>query len=101
MLDLEDRFERALQSRPVVVERLTEEDKVILQQLIYRHLEATDSARAREILGDWARFAGAFWKVIPRPPAAKPRRHIRRPRPKQSSARRLSRRSRNAESATL
>jgi glutamate synthase domain-containing protein 3 len=72
ILDLEERFSDLYNPGLVVAERLTEEDKVVLQQLIYRHLEATDSARAREILGDWTRFAGAFWKVIPRPPAAKP-----------------------------
>jgi glutamate synthase domain-containing protein 2/glutamate synthase domain-containing protein 1/glutamate synthase domain-containing protein 3 len=72
VLDLEDRFQDLLNPALVVGERLTEEDKVVLQQLIYRHLEQTESARAREILGDWNRFAGAFWKVKPRPPAAKP-----------------------------
>ena len=72
VLDLNDRFQDLLNPALVVGERLTEEDKVVLQQLIYRHLEQTESARAREILGDWSRFAGAFWKVKPRPPAAKP-----------------------------
>ncbi|MHA3773339.1 glutamate synthase large subunit [Verrucomicrobiota bacterium sgz303538] len=72
VLDLEERFSDLYNPGLVVAERLTDEDKVVLQQLIYRHLEATDSARAREILGDWPRFSGAFWKVKPRPPAAKP-----------------------------
>jgi glutamate synthase domain-containing protein 3 len=72
VLDLEERFADLYNPGLVVNERLTDEDKVVLQQLIYRHLEATDSARAREILADWNRFAASFWKVIPRPPAAKP-----------------------------
>jgi glutamate synthase (NADPH/NADH) large chain/glutamate synthase (ferredoxin) len=72
VLDLENQFESLYNSGLVVIERLTEEDTVVLQQLIYRHLEATDSARAREILGDWPHFGGSFWKVTPRPPAAKP-----------------------------
>ena len=47
-------------------------DKGILQQLIYQHLEKTDSARAKDILGDWQKFAAKFWKVHPRnaPPKA-------------------------------
>ena len=71
ILDLEERFEDLYNPGLVVIERLSDEDKVVLQQLIYRHLEATESARAREILGDWNRFESSFWKVIPRPPAAK------------------------------
>ena len=41
--------------------------------MIYQHLEATESARAKEVLADWARFQEKFWKVTPLPPvAAKP-----------------------------
>ncbi|MFM9597607.1 hypothetical protein ACKI1O_50855, partial [Streptomyces scabiei] len=50
----------------VSLERLSEEDRAIVQQLIYRHLEATESDRAREILADWPKFAGSFWKVKPK-----------------------------------
>ena len=46
--------------------------RAAVQQLIYRHLEATESQRAREILADWPRFAGTFWKVVPKAPTAKP-----------------------------
>jgi glutamate synthase (NADPH/NADH) large chain/glutamate synthase (ferredoxin) len=72
ILDLEERFADLYNPGLVGIERVSEEDQVILQQLIYRHLEATDSARAREILGDWPAFSGRFWKVRPHPPAAKP-----------------------------
>ncbi len=72
VLDLEERFSDLFNPGLVVIERLTDEDKVVLQRLIYRHLEATESKRAQEILGAWPRFAGSFWKVKPRPPAAKP-----------------------------
>ena len=72
VLDLESRFSELFNPGLVVIERLNEDDKVALQKLIYRHLEATESKRAKEILGDWTRFAGSFWKVKPRPPAAKP-----------------------------
>jgi glutamate synthase (NADPH/NADH) large chain/glutamate synthase (ferredoxin) len=72
VLDLEEQFEELYNPGLVVPERLTEEDTVVLQQLIYRHLEATDSARAREVLGNWPKYGGLFWKVTPRPPVAKP-----------------------------
>jgi glutamate synthase domain-containing protein 3 len=29
----------------------------------------TESARAKEILGDWTRFEKLFWKIAPLPPA--------------------------------
>jgi glutamate synthase domain-containing protein 3 len=43
-----------------------------VRELVYRHLENTESARAREILGAWPSFAGHFRKVRPKPPVAKP-----------------------------
>ncbi len=72
VLDLEERFAELYNPGLVGIERLTDEDKVAVQQLIYKHLENTESLRARDILADWLRFQGAFWKVKPRTPAAKP-----------------------------
>ncbi|HEX8295117.1 MAG TPA: glutamate synthase large subunit [Chthoniobacteraceae bacterium] len=66
VLDLEERFADLYNPGLVSIERLSEEDRVILQQLVYRHLEATESERAKEILGDWPKFAGSFWKVQPK-----------------------------------
>jgi len=66
----------------VGIERLDEEDKVVVQKLIYRHLEATESARAKEILADWTKFAGSFWKVEPKSIAAQPV----EPKPAQTTA---------------
>jgi glutamate synthase domain-containing protein 3 len=57
VLDLENRFEALYNNGLIVIERLTEEDEKLLQGLIYRHLEATESKRAKEILGDWANSA--------------------------------------------
>jgi glutamate synthase (NADPH/NADH) large chain/glutamate synthase (ferredoxin) len=82
VLDVEERFTDLYNSGLVVTERLTEEDKVVLQQLIYRHLEATGSVRAKEILADWQRFAGSFWKVIPRHRRRSRQKQSRRPKPK-------------------
>jgi glutamate synthase domain-containing protein 2/glutamate synthase domain-containing protein 1/glutamate synthase domain-containing protein 3 len=72
VLDLEDKFESLLNPQLVGVERLGESDVTLVKQLIYKHLENTESARAREILADWAKFGAKFWKVRPHPPAAKP-----------------------------
>ncbi len=72
VLDLEDRFGDLFNPALVVVEPLAVEDELILRQLIYHHLEATESARARELLGAWPAFAPQFRKVKPRAPAAKP-----------------------------
>jgi glutamate synthase domain-containing protein 3 len=66
VLDLEERFADLYNPGLVSIERLSEEDRVILQQLVYRHLEATESERAKEILADWPKFAGSFWKVQPK-----------------------------------
>jgi glutamate synthase domain-containing protein 3 len=72
ILDLENRFEALYNPALIVVEPLTAEDEIAVQQLVYGHLENTESARAREILGAWPTFVGHFRKVRPRPPAAKP-----------------------------
>jgi len=43
-----------------------------LKELIYKHLELTESARAKEILGEWSKFEPLFWKVSPHPPIQPP-----------------------------
>jgi glutamate synthase domain-containing protein 3 len=72
VLDLENKFESLYNPALVVVEPLAAEDEVPVRELVYRPLENTEIARAREILGAWPTFAGSFRKVRPRPPAAKP-----------------------------
>ncbi len=73
ILDREERFTDLYNPGLVSIERLGEEDKSVLQQLIYRHLDATDSPRAKEILADWTTYAASFWKVKPKSVApAKP-----------------------------
>ena len=71
VLDLEDKFESLINPQLVGVERLTEPDITLVQQLIYKHLENTESERARQILADWGHFGAKFWKVRPHPTAAK------------------------------
>ena len=74
VLDLENTFESLINPQLIRVERLgTEDDINTLKGLIYKHLEMSESARAKEILADWSDFQGKFWKVVPLPPMlAKP-----------------------------
>jgi glutamate synthase domain-containing protein 3 len=61
----------------VKLERLSAADEIkMLRGIIYRHLEATDSARAREILDDWSGAVGQFWKLPSLPKTCPPVRPI-------------------------
>jgi glutamate synthase domain-containing protein 2/glutamate synthase domain-containing protein 3 len=73
VLDIEDQFPSMYNPELIAIERLTaEEDIVLLKELIYKHLERTESDRAREILADWNTWQPKFWKVAPKLPDAKP-----------------------------
>jgi glutamate synthase domain-containing protein 2/glutamate synthase domain-containing protein 1/glutamate synthase domain-containing protein 3 len=66
VLDLDDSFTSNLNSELVALERLeTEADIVTVKKLIYKHLERTESDRAKEILSDWQRHEPKFWKIRP------------------------------------
>jgi glutamate synthase domain-containing protein 2/glutamate synthase domain-containing protein 1/glutamate synthase domain-containing protein 3 len=68
--DQDNRFEQRCNRAMCGIERLSGADEInALKGVIYRHLELTDSARAQEILGDWARSETLFWKVVPLKPA--------------------------------
>jgi glutamate synthase (NADPH/NADH) large chain/glutamate synthase (ferredoxin) len=73
VLDLDESFPDKLNRQLVAIERLAGEDDVVaLQALIYKHLELTESALAKEVLGDWEGFKTKFWKVLPKVPTAPP-----------------------------
>lgn len=65
VLDEEALFETRYNRALIKLERLTIDDIVVVQELIYKHLEATDSARARWVLATWPEFGPKFWKVTP------------------------------------
>jgi len=70
VLDEEGTFEKQCNRAMCSLQRLSGADEIsALKGIIYKHLEMTDSARAKEILGDWTRFESLFWKVVPQPPA--------------------------------
>jgi glutamate synthase (NADPH/NADH) large chain/glutamate synthase (ferredoxin) len=75
VLDLDNSFSINLNPELVSHKRLeTEEDVVAVKELIYKHLERTDSARAKEILGNWNRYEPQCWKIQPlfTPPVPSP-----------------------------
>jgi glutamate synthase domain-containing protein 3 len=66
VLDQDSALKRNLNPELVLMEPLAEEtDAVLVKELIYKHLERTDSELAKEILGDWPKFQQKFWKVRP------------------------------------
>jgi glutamate synthase domain-containing protein 2/glutamate synthase domain-containing protein 1/glutamate synthase domain-containing protein 3 len=70
VLDTENTFEKRCNRAMVNLLRLSDVEEInTLKGYIYKHLELTESARAKEILGDWARFEPLFWKIAPMPPA--------------------------------
>jgi glutamate synthase (NADPH/NADH) large chain/glutamate synthase (ferredoxin) len=66
VLDLEGTLPELYNPALVTHSALTDDDAKVVKQLVYEHLDKTESARAKEILGDWAKFAGKFVKVYPR-----------------------------------
>jgi glutamate synthase (NADPH/NADH) large chain/glutamate synthase (ferredoxin) len=71
VLDEENAFEQRCNQTMITLHRLgTPEEIKSVRGLIYRHLELTDSARARAILDHWTQFEPLFWKVQPLPPVA-------------------------------
>jgi len=71
VLDQEGTFEQRCNRAMVTLQRLSDPyESKTLKSIIHKHGELTESARAKEILGDWARFEPLFWKVVPQPPAA-------------------------------
>jgi glutamate synthase (NADPH/NADH) large chain/glutamate synthase (ferredoxin) len=66
LLDQDSALKRNLNPELVLMEPLTEEtDAVLVKELIYKHLERTESELAKEILADWPAFQQKFWKVRP------------------------------------
>jgi len=72
VLDVDGKFESRHNPELVTLQDLSPEDVVLVQQLIYRHLVATDSAQARWILATWPEHGPKFRKVAPKAPPAPP-----------------------------
>ncbi len=75
VLDLKEEFLIDLNPELVAATRLVEEEDIItVKELIYKHLERTESSRAKEILTQWPAYQDKFWRVRPTyvPPPEKP-----------------------------
>ena len=71
VLDEDGTFPQRLNTGMVGLERLTGgDDTKSLQAIIYQHLEATESKKAKEILAQWETASKKFWKVVPHPPVS-------------------------------
>ena len=71
VLDEDGTFERRFNSQLVRIQRVKEDDDLsLLQKMIGRHLELTNSRRASEILNRWEHYLPLFYKVAPHPPEA-------------------------------
>jgi glutamate synthase domain-containing protein 3 len=65
VFDADGIFKERYNKQLVGIHRLESDDDVkFLQAIIYRHLELTDSQRAREILNGWREYSYMFWKVV-------------------------------------
>jgi glutamate synthase domain-containing protein 2/glutamate synthase domain-containing protein 1/glutamate synthase domain-containing protein 3 len=66
VLDQDERLPINLNPELVQLSRLqSESDITLIQEMIYQHLERTESEQARAILADWSNFQSKFWKVSP------------------------------------
>jgi glutamate synthase (NADPH/NADH) large chain/glutamate synthase (ferredoxin) len=71
VLDEEGTFEKRCNTTMVTLHRLdAPEESNLVKGLIYKHLELTESTRAKEILADWTKYEPLFWKIAPLPPVS-------------------------------
>jgi glutamate synthase (NADPH/NADH) large chain/glutamate synthase (ferredoxin) len=73
VLDEDGHFSKLYNPEMITAEPVTDpEDANVVKQLVFRHLENTDSPRAREILADWEAYQAKFVKVRPTAPPSPP-----------------------------
>ena len=70
VLDEDGKFQDNYNPEMVKLHKITEEDAMLLKQLLFSHIEATESAKAKTILKNWQSYEPLFWKVCPDPPKA-------------------------------
>jgi glutamate synthase (ferredoxin) len=71
VLDEASRLPVTYNDQLVRLDRLNQQDETRVRALLQRHLEATSSAFAAEVLQSWQSYAGRFWRVMPREAVAK------------------------------
>ena len=73
VLDLEEQFKKLYNDEMIEVVPLDDDNDIkFVKSLIYSHLEATESERAKDILADWETYRKKFHKVQPKSGIAVP-----------------------------
>ncbi len=65
VLDEEGDFPTKLNPELVAIKRIADDDIEIVQALIQRHVQVTESLRGQDVLDHWDRYRPLFWKVAP------------------------------------
>ena len=66
VFDQHGTFPSKLNPELVAITRVTDEEDVeIVQALIQRHVQLTESPRGQEVLDGWDEYRPLFWKVAP------------------------------------
>ncbi len=77
VLDEKGNFPKKYNSQLVGIVRFEkEEDEKLVKSMIQKHLEYTQSPRAKEILDQWKKYAPLFWKIEPSPTETKIRTEV-------------------------
>ncbi|HEY6952258.1 MAG TPA: glutamate synthase large subunit, partial [Bacteroidota bacterium] len=67
VLDLLGDFQQRCNPELVDARRLDGTEEIrLLQSIVYRYLEATNSSRAQKVLMNWAEYQSMFWKITPK-----------------------------------
>jgi len=66
IFDPSDRFESRINAESVELRRADDANAAELRSLIERHVQATGSAHAQDILDRWRETVGQFWRVVPK-----------------------------------
>lgn len=70
VLDDDNTFSEKYNPTMVNLQRINLDDASLVKEQVYKHLELTESKRAKTILAKWNDYEKLFWKVIPHPPVA-------------------------------
>ena len=65
VLDEQGDFPTKLNPELVAIKRIADDDIEIVQALIQRHVQVTESRRGQDVLDNWDRYRPLFWKVAP------------------------------------
>ena len=66
--DAEDTFPKKINPAMITIARLSANEEIeLVQSLVQRHRDLTESQKAQSLLADWSLAQTRFWKVVPKP----------------------------------